>query len=86
VRKIGRLVEDSTDLNKREGCYRAIVKRILLSLAIGYLVIALVTRAQEAAGVMRCDCSPDCWCKKPGLSLFRWVFPRFHKILPAREI
>ena len=27
---------------------------------------------------MTCSCYPDCWCKKPGLSLFRWVFPRFH--------
>jgi hypothetical protein len=20
----------------------------------------------------------DCWCREHGLSLFRWVFPRFH--------
>lgn len=27
---------------------------------------------------MTCDCYPECWCKKPGLSIFRWVFPRYH--------
>jgi hypothetical protein len=20
----------------------------------------------------------DCWCKKSGMSLFGWVFPRYH--------
>jgi hypothetical protein len=54
------------------------MKRVILSLAIGYVVLGLVTRAQEAAGHRTCTCSPDCWCKTPGLSLFRWVFPRFH--------
>jgi hypothetical protein len=27
---------------------------------------------------MTCDCDPDCWCRRPGLSVFRWVFPRYH--------
>jgi len=32
-----------------------------------------------AAGLITCECYPDCWCRKPGrLSLFRWVFPQFH--------
>jgi hypothetical protein len=55
------------------------VKRLALALAIGYVILALVIRAKEAAGVYTCACYPDCWCKKPGLSLFRWVFPRFHR-------
>jgi hypothetical protein len=55
-----------------------LVKRVALAIAIGYLVLALVGRAGEAAGVYTCECYEDCWCKKPGLSLFRWVFPRFH--------
>ena len=54
------------------------MKRLVLSVAIGYLVLALMSRAREAAGLLTCDCYPDCWCRKPGLSLFRWVFPRFH--------
>ena len=27
----------------------------------------------------RCACDSDCWCKRPVLSLFRWVFPRYHR-------
>jgi hypothetical protein len=59
-------------------CYLDLVKRLLFALAIGYVVLALVSRAREAVGFMTCSCYPDCWCKKPGLSLFRRVFPRFH--------
>jgi hypothetical protein len=54
------------------------VRRILASLVIGYVVLALVYKAREAAGLLRCDCYDDCWCRRPGLSVFRWVFPRFH--------
>lgn len=54
------------------------VKRLLLAIAVGYMLLALVGRAKEAAGIYTCECYVDCWCKKPGLSLFRWVFPRFH--------
>lgn len=60
------------------------MKRLAIALAIGYVVLALVTRAQEAAGARTCACYPGCWCKKPGLSLFRWVFPRFHHV-PSYE-
>jgi hypothetical protein len=55
-----------------------LVRRIVLFVALGYVVLAFVTRAQEAAGLRTCTCHPDCWCQRPGLSLFRWVFPRFH--------
>ena len=55
------------------------VKRIVLSLVVGYVILALVGRAKEAAWIMTCGCDPDCWCQKPGLGLFRWVFPRFHR-------
>ena len=54
------------------------MKKLVLWLALVYLVLALMSRAREAAGLLTCDCYPDCWCRKPGLSLFRWVFPRFH--------
>ncbi len=42
-----------------------------------YIIAALLTRAAEAKGVPRfqCGCEPDCWCKRPGPSLFRWVTP-----------
>jgi len=54
------------------------VKWLLYVLVLGYVALALIARAREAAGLMTCDCYPDCWCKKPGLSLFRWAFPRYH--------
>jgi hypothetical protein len=62
----------------RTSVYVRVVRRILMSLALGYVVLALFTKAKEAAGLQSCDCYPDCWCRKPGLSLFRWVFPQFH--------
>ena len=55
------------------------MKRLLVALAIGYVALALFYRAQESMGQLRCDCDPDCWCQQPGLSLFRWVFPRYHR-------
>jgi len=54
------------------------VKKVVFSLVLGYLVLALASRAKESAGLLTCDCYQDCWCRRPGLSLFRWVFPRFH--------
>ncbi len=54
------------------------MKRLLFALLVGYAVIGAATRLMEAAGRMSCGCYSDCWCRKPGLSLFRWVFPRFH--------
>jgi hypothetical protein len=54
--------------------------RRLVGLALsGYLVIALASKLLERMGVVRCECSDDCWCKHPGLSVFRWVFPRWHR-------
>ena len=58
---------------------RSMGTRALQALVIGYLVLAVVTRMREAAGRVTYACDPDCWCKKPGLSLFRWVFPRGHR-------
>jgi hypothetical protein len=55
------------------------MKRVFWLLVLGYLLVAVITRATEATGAYTCGCDPDCWCKKPGLSLFRWVFPRFHR-------
>ena len=52
----------------------------LLGLMLGvYLGAALTSRVLERMGVYQCGCYDTCWCKKPGLSVFRWVFPRFHR-------
>jgi hypothetical protein len=54
--------------------------RKLTIAALGtFLLAALVSRVAEQAGVARCECASDCWCRRPGLSLFRWVFPRGHR-------
>lgn len=55
------------------------MRRLLLVLIGLYVLTAVVTTAAEAAGVGRsCGCRPDCWCKRPGLRLFRWVAPVAH--------
>jgi hypothetical protein len=45
-----------------------------------YLGGAVMGRIMESRGAMRCPCLDDCWCKRPGLSLFRWVFPYGHSL------
>ena len=54
------------------------MKKLIVVLGLGYVALALIYRAREAAGLLTCDCYSDCWCRKPGLSVFRWVFPRYH--------
>lgn len=56
------------------------MRRVLRLLAGGYLLLALGNKAAEAAGAIRCGCAEDCWCRRPGLNLFRWVFPWGHRI------
>jgi hypothetical protein len=56
-----------------------LVKKLIVIVGLGYVVLALIYRAREAAGLLTCDCYPECWCRKPGLSVFRWVFPRYHR-------
>lgn len=54
------------------------MKRLLGVLAGAYLMAAVGTRVAEQLGVTACGCGDDCWCRRPGLSVFRWVFPRGH--------
>ncbi|MFL5798322.1 MAG: hypothetical protein ACJ77A_10375 [Actinomycetota bacterium] len=61
------------------------LKRTILATVIGYVVLGIGSRLMERRGVMVCECDSDCWCKRPGLSLFRWVFPRWHKGPWTRE-
>jgi hypothetical protein len=55
-------------------------RRRLLAVGALYVGIALIAHTQERRGAITCVCSEDCWCKRPGLSLFRWVFPFGHKL------
>jgi hypothetical protein len=54
------------------------MKPFVLVVGATYLALALVGRALEHAGTIRCDCLDGCWCKRPGLRTFRWVFPVWH--------
>jgi hypothetical protein len=56
------------------------LKRVLPVVGVLYIGAALIAHAQERRGAIRCDCREECWCKRPGLSLFRWVFPFGHKL------
>jgi hypothetical protein len=59
------------------------MRRPLRLLILGVLVAGGLGLALERAGVsrFRCACSTDCWCKKPGLNLLRWITPgRWHSI------
>lgn len=63
------------------------MKRVVLILLGVYLAAALLFRALEARGIhFECGCRDDCWCKKPGVGLFRWVTPRrMHRMWSADE-
>jgi hypothetical protein len=54
------------------------LKRLLLGIGSTYLLFAVIGRFVEGMGAVDCECSADCWCKRPVLSLFRWVFPYRH--------
>ena len=55
------------------------MKRFSLVVPGAYLLLALGNKVAEAAGAMRCGCADTCWCQRPGLNLFRWVFPWGHR-------
>ncbi len=45
-----------------------------------YLAAAVWGLVKESRGELHCACEPHCWCKKPGLRVFRWVFPFGHSV------
>lgn len=55
------------------------VRRVVACILGLYLLFAVVGRFVEAMGAVRCGCAHDCWCHRPGLSTFRWVFPWGHR-------
>jgi hypothetical protein len=63
-------------------------KRVVLGVIGLYFVAAFVTTAAEATGHWRrCGCEADCWCRKPGLRLFRWMTPKraHHQVDPVHK-
>ena len=65
-------------LERRSG--GAEMKRALLALVGLYLLFAVIGRFVEGTGAVQCGCSDECWCKRPVLSTFRWVFPWRHRV------
>jgi hypothetical protein len=59
--------------------HEAMIRRALVAVAALYVTAAAVGHARERAGAIACGCSEDCWCKRPGLSAFRWAFPFRHR-------
>jgi len=55
------------------------MRRILFGTAVLYLLLAVGTRVADALGLggrqLSCGCEESCWCKRPGLTVFRWVTP-----------
>ena len=45
-----------------------------------YVGAALIGHAKERRGAITCECQDACWCKRPGVGLFRWVLPLGHKL------
>ena len=65
--------------------YPRLVRRIVVRALSLYVLFAIIGRFVEEIGAVSCGCSPDCWCKKPVLSTFRWVFPYGHRGFCAGE-
>ncbi len=61
------------------------MRRILVPVLSVYLLAALIGRFAEKQGRNVCGCAPYCWCKKPVLSVFRWVFPFGHRGVERRR-
>lgn len=57
------------------------MRRVLIGAGSVYMLFAVIGRFVEAMGAATCPCAPDCWCKKRGLSTFRWVAPFGHRLL-----
>lgn len=55
------------------------MKGVLLRLLGLYLLFAVIGRFVEGMGAVECCCAEGCWCKRPELSAFRWVFPYGHE-------
>lgn len=64
---------------RRGSEYAPCMKRLLVGVVGVYLLLAVITRSFEGKGALECGCSEDCWCKRPGLSTFRWVAPFGHR-------
>jgi hypothetical protein len=57
-----------------------VMGRRVAGYAVGlYLLFAVIGRFVGGMGAVQCGCAAECWCKRPILSTFRWVFPWGHR-------
>ena len=80
LRSVGRQASAGTARPRPGASTLAVMKRIVVALAGGYILLAVLGHVKERSGAVRCTCTEECWCKKPGISLFRWVFPFGHSL------
>lgn len=55
------------------------MKRVVGWAVALYLGAAVVSLVRERMRLIRRGCAEYCWCHRPGLGFFRWVFPWGHK-------
>ena len=55
------------------------LRRPAFLVSLGLVLAGATSLALERAGLYSCGCYPECWCKRPGLKLFGWIVPRFHR-------
>jgi hypothetical protein len=58
---------------------------LVLKLVGFFLLAAVISRTAEAIGFggprLHCACEDSCWCKRPVVTVFRWVTPKaWHRI------
>ncbi len=64
----------------RLGYAHGMRQRVLVLLGTLWVGAAVVGHVQERRGAIACACREDCWCKKPGIGLFRWALPVGHNL------
>lgn len=64
--------------NAVAGDYAPPMQRVAIVTPGVYLALAVLGHARERSGSTTCECGTDCWCKSPGLNVFRWLFPFGH--------
>jgi hypothetical protein len=55
------------------------MRRVFVIVLGAYVLAALGNKVAERMGALQCGCAEECWCRRPSLSLFRWVFPWRHR-------
>jgi hypothetical protein len=71
--------ESRRPVHRSQSKISLMLRRTIAATAIGYVVLGLATLGLERAGVYNCVCEPECWCKRRGLSILRWVLPYWHR-------